>query len=258
MAPSRIARLHFCARAVLSLLALGTVFAWVPTGSGVHHRCRNGKTPILGMSAGKNDGDASPSSKVRFLGKGERAIVRPGVVLLAPTNEYHHYYRQAAIFVHAMGEDDDDVYVIRGVILDQPTPFTLGEMMEHNPALQKTPLKDNLLFRGGDKGGDQVVLLHNHEEIGQSSIGVSGVFQGGFDQAMAACEKGHRQTSDFKLFFNYCEFTELEMEDLLASDEDGDAWISVEVDSDFVLNDGWERGDAWSRLRNAVQQQLKL
>ena len=68
---------------------------------------------------------------MRFLGKGDRAIVRTGCVLVAPVHEYHHYYRKAAIFIHAMGEDDDKggVYVVRGVILDHPTPFTVGEMI---------------------------------------------------------------------------------------------------------------------------------
>lgn len=197
------------------------------------------------------DGDG-----VRFLGKGEDAIVRPGVVLIAPTHEYHHFYRQAAIFVHAMGEDDDGVYVIRGVIIDHPTPFTLNEMIPGGK-ITDNPLGSNLLFRGGDKGGDGVILLHSRESLGQSAIGTSGVYQGGWDAALAACSTGEADVTDFKVFFNFCEFTEYELEDLLKSDEDGDCWASVEVNSNIVLSEDWDRGDCWKRLRNAVTQHMR-
>ena len=67
-------------------------------------------------------------------GAGSSSIVRPGVILLSPKNEYHHYYRNSAIFIFAMGEDSNtNEYIIRGVILDMPTPFTFYEMMEQQP-----------------------------------------------------------------------------------------------------------------------------
>jgi hypothetical protein len=197
---------------------------------------------------------ASPDSSVRFLGKGENAIVRPGVVLVAPAHEFHHYYRKAAIFIHAMGEDEHGEYVIRGVIIDHPTPFTLKEMTDANAAIEASPLGDNLLFRGGGQGGDGVILFHDQESLGQSPIGFSGVYQGGWDAALEACAQGEADVDDFKIFFNFCQFNEPEMEDLLKSNEDGDCWASVEVDADMVLNPDWERGDAWQRLRNAVAQ----
>ena len=195
---------------------------------------------------------SSNNDSIRFLGRGTHAIVRPGVVLIAPQHEYHHYYRQAAIFIHAMGQDDDDVYVIRGLIVDHPTPFTLQEMINESSALQTSPLGQQVLWRGGDKGGDGVVLLHNRPELGQSPIGVSGLYQGGWDAAMEAATED--SVDDFKVFFNYCEFTEAELENMLESDEDGDAWASVEVDPSFVLDPNWGRGDAWARLRNSVAQ----
>jgi hypothetical protein len=209
-----------------------------------------------GPPAAGKQGSGGAVVALRFLGKGDRAVVRPGVVLLAPTHEYHHYYRRAAIFVHAMGEGDDGVYVIRGVILDHPTPFTLNEMMPGGK-IADNPLKDNLMFRGGDKGGDGVILLHNRENLGQSAIGLSGVYQGGWDAALEACAKGDADVGDFKTFFNYCEFTEPELEDLLKSNEDGDCWASVEVDSGIVLSEDWDRGDCWKRLRNEVAQHMR-
>jgi len=201
------------------------------------------------------DDDWVVSGGVRFLGKGPRAIVRPGSVLVAPQHEFHHYYRQAAIFVYDMGEDDEGVYVIRGLILDHPTPFTLQEMIPGK--FDNSPLGETLLFRGGDKGGDGVVLLHNRPELGQVEIGGSGIYQGGWDAAVAAIEAKQSDVDEFKAFFNFCEFSEDELEDLLESTEDGDSWASVEVGTDIVLSDQWDRGDCWKRLRNAVSQQMQ-
>jgi putative AlgH/UPF0301 family transcriptional regulator len=205
----------------------------------------------------------SNTNNVRFLGKGESAIVRPGVVLLAPKDEYHHFYRNAAIFIFAMGEDDNDEYVIRGVIIDHPTPFTLSEMMEGEITNQASnnPLRDNLIFRGGDTGGEGVIVLHNQNNIGyQHEIGTSGIYQGGWDDAVQACANGRANASDFKVFFNYCEFTEAQIESLLQTDYNeesgGDAWCAVEVDNQIILREEFDRGDGWSLLRNAVAPYL--
>jgi Uncharacterized ACR, COG1678 len=208
----------------------------------------------------RDDSEEKQSAKasgVRFLGRGERAIVRPGVVLVAPSNEFHHYYRQAAIFIHAMGEDEFGVFVVRGVIIDHPTPFTLAEMMPESSNIQINPLGNNFLFRGGDKGGDGVVLLHNKEHLGQSVIGLSGVYQGGWEEVLTACAAGEADVNDFKLFFNYCEFTEVEIEDLLKSNEDGDCWASVEVATEMILDGDWDRGDCWRKLRNAISPSIR-
>lgn len=35
--------------------------------------------------------DDDEKAHIRFLGKGERAVVRPGVVLVAPNHEYSHF-----------------------------------------------------------------------------------------------------------------------------------------------------------------------
>ena len=41
---------------------------------------------------------------------------------------------------------------------------------------------------------------------------------------------------------------------LLEDAEDGDAWMSLMVQPDVILSQWPDRGDAWSRLRNAVSQ----
>ena len=75
--------------------------------------------------SGSSSSSSSSKTVTRFLGKGENAIVRTGVVLIAPLHEYHHFYRNSAIFIQGMGENEEGLYVIRGLIIDHPTPFTL-------------------------------------------------------------------------------------------------------------------------------------
>lgn len=211
-----------------------------------------------GMPSTAQDGGMLPLGITTYLGKGEQAIVRNGCVLVAPANEYHHFYRQAAIFVYTMGVEDeheDGEYVIRGLILDHPTPFTLKEMIDQESSMEKdNPLGDTLVWRGGDKGGEGVVLLHNLPELGQAPIGNSGLYQGGWKAALEACAIGKARPQDFKVFFNYCQFSEAELDSMLYLDTEGDGWTSLEVDSKLVLSDEWTRGGAWARLRNSIRQ----
>jgi Uncharacterized ACR, COG1678 len=229
---------------------------------------------------------------IRYLGKGVDAIVREGAVLLAPSHEFHHFYRQAAIFIYSIGtdiavqrddDDDDETVLIRGLIIDHPTAYTVNEVLGDDDRFAGTAFGDaNLVHRGGDKGRDGLILLHNvlpssmmvntttstttieittnddHDGDEQTPtlqmIGKSNIYQGGWDQVVAACASGKATGDNCKAFFNYCEFTEAELEDLLQSNEDGDAWISVEVDSKILLSQEWQRGDCWRRLRNAVRE----
>jgi len=217
---------------------------------------------------------ASSSSlrkEIRFLGRGKEAIVRPGVVLIAPPDEFHHFLREAAVFIYAMGEDEDDVYVIRGVILDHPTAFTMHEMMPEGQATldgetsevdsiddSSKPVAQylqNLLYRGGERG-DAVFMLHSDQRLGEQAdqevIGSSGIYQGGLEHA----QQNHYDIPPdrCKFFFSYMEFTEIEINEMLENREDANTqWVSVEVPPDFVLKSDWERGEAWARLRNAVR-----
>jgi hypothetical protein len=190
---------------------------------------------------------SSSSSVVRFLGRGKNAIVRPGVVLLSPAEEFHHFLRQAAVFVYAMGTNEEDEYIIRGVILDHPTPFTMGEMMQVKTS---GGVFENLIYRGGDTGGESAFCLHSFDTMGLEEIGTSQIYQGGDPNKMTDPKK-------VKFFFNYMEFSEQELEQMLdITHQDGDAWTAVEVCPEIVLNSEYERGEAWSRLRNAIREQV--
>jgi Uncharacterized ACR, COG1678 len=202
---------------------------------------------------GKSKLCMSSSSSVRFLGKAADAIVRPGVVLVAPSYEFSTYLRESAVFVHAMGYDETlEANVIRGVVIDYPTAFTIGEMSE---AVKGTLLANNVLYRGGSEGGDSVIMLHSFG--GREEIGSSGIYEGGLLEAMAACDNGSANPEQFKFFFNYCQFGVKELEDMLDDEEDGDAWVSVQVAPSMVLNWDWARGECWKQLRNSVRQHIR-
>lgn len=234
------------------------VSSFVVVPSRVSHRSTVSASPLQATTQ-KQD---HPGGVTAYLGKGPNAVIRQGSVLVAPPNEYHHFYKNSAIFVYSIGldpeEKDGNEYVIRGVILDHPTPFTLSEMIE-SERTKKNPLGDTLVFRGGDRGGEGVLLVHNSAEIGgcDNEIGTSGLYQGNWDDVLSACAAGSMDAeNNAKVFFNYCEFSESELESLMTLDkETGDGWLSVEVEPRVVLNPDYDRGSAWSMLRNAVREE---
>ena len=52
----------------------------------------------------------------QFLGRGDDAIVRPGVVLVPPLHEYSHFLMKTAIFVFAMGYDAEVRILIKVLV----------------------------------------------------------------------------------------------------------------------------------------------
>ena len=225
--------------------------------------------------------DEETSSGYRFLGRGKDAIVRLGCVLVSPAEEFHHFLRESAVFIYSMGYDVNDVYVIRGVIIDHPTPFTMDEMIAQNE-LPPTSLNDDIdnisddadesvssfsvlrnpIFRGGDLGdGASVAMFHSDTELANSCdlpmIGTSGIYQGGLESALQSSSSPSTSNLDpnrCKFFFHYMEFTEMELENLLNDPQgDGDSWSSIEVPTDVILESDYDRGEAWARLRNKIK-----
>jgi len=151
-----------------------------------------------------NDNERDDGLKIRYLGSGEDAIVRPGVVLVAPKHEYDHFLMRSAVFVYAIGLNEDDDLIIRAVVLDNPTAFTIGEM---SPQIMGS-LSDNILFRGGYDGQDSAMLLHtgggsNGSVKSNSEIGSSGIYEGGIVSAMESVDAGLISQDQCKFFFNY-------------------------------------------------------
>jgi hypothetical protein len=237
----------------------------------------------------ESSSSSSLKDTVTYLGKGKDAIVRLGSVLLAPQEEFHHFLRQAAVFIYAMGYDQHDVYVIRGVIIDHPTPFTMKESLppelQSDSSMAVEALLEKPIYRGGDVGpAETAIMFHSNLALAQAAknemIGSSGIYQGGLEYTLANDGKiilpdndddvGSSSSSSstqqplpqlqyvdanqFKFFFNFMEFTEQELENMLEDpQDDGDAWVSLEIPPEIILNSQWSRGEAWAKLRNTVR-----
>jgi hypothetical protein len=216
------------------------------TSFALSHSRRQPSALLLASSQGANGNES-----IEYLGKGADAIVRPGVVLVPPSFEFSTYLRECALFIHAMGFDEQlEADVIRGVVIDYPTAFTMGEM-----GGIEGKLADNIIYRGGSQGGDSVMMLHSFG--GANEIGTSGIYEGGLAEAMKACDNGTANPSQFKFFFNYCQFGTQELEDIINVEEDDDGWVSVQVPPEMVLSDCNDRGECWKQLRNAIRQYVR-
>ena len=85
-------------------------------------------------------------------------------------------------------------------------------------------------------------------------IGSSGIYEGGIVSAMESVDAGLVESRSCKFFFNYMQFTEKELNDMFAGTEDGDAWTSLEIPAEYILDSEYERGGLWSKLRNNIQE----
>lgn len=176
---------------------------------------------------------------------------------MAPDHEYDHFLMRSAVFIFAIGLDEFDETVVRGVILDHPTAFTVGEM---SPSITGT-LANNQIYRGGRIGKNVAMLLHSaggDDEGGPSvgtapEIGGSGVYEGGSVEAMDAANNGSINKEDCKFFFNYMEFGIEELDEMFAATEDGDSWVSLELPSEWVLDSDLDRGQLWTKLRKHLR-----
>ena len=226
-----------------------------------------GYNPFSSMLKAANvDSSSAGKSKynVKILGRGADAVVKLGSILVPPSEEFHHYYRESAIYIYAMGTTDDDDsgdYVIRGVLIDHPTPFVLDEVIENDGMQMEDPLGFNLIYRGGGNSKESILLFHKHSDLdSETSTQIAdNIYQGGLNEGRNKILNGNAESTDFKFFFGYCEFTEEELEEMLNSsfEDENDTWTSVTVDNpDFILSTDWEKGDAYKYLRNSIKQQL--
>lgn len=154
--------------------------------------------------------------------------------------------------------------VIRGVLIDTPTAFTMGEMAAKSVC---GVLGQNLLFQGGDSGNDSALLLHPYGDkvencVGKidcgEMIGTSGVYEGGLQAAIELCDEGLVDHELFKFFFNYVQFRKTEWEEMINGDDneedEEDVWSSFEVGKEVVLGNEWRKGEMWRYLRKQLKR----
>ena len=139
-------------------------------------------------------------------------------------------------------------------VLDHPTAFSIGEM---SPNVMGS-LSDNVLFRGGYDGNDSAMMLHSAggpdgPVESEAMIGSSGIYEGGIASAMESADTGEIETNRCKFFFSHMQFTVKELDNMFAGTEDRDAWMSLEIPPEYVLNSDYGRSDLWSKLRTKSQ-----
>lgn len=89
-----------------------------------------------------------------------------------------------------------------GLLLNRPTGFTLGDVSGAEflcPEFGK-----NLLYLGGDVGKSTLHLVHGFSEMKGCREVVSGVYMGGFDDAVSAVKEGSHKAEEFKWYGRYC------------------------------------------------------
>ena len=120
---------------------------WHIVGAGAVSRAR----PRCRAAAGPGHGEAvfEPLSNVAA-----------GCVLVASPDEIDHFSRHAVVLVLSHGAQGS-----RGVTLEMATAFNVGEMAA---SLADSPFAALPLFRGGSAGKDQIVMLHDVEDLGGS------------------------------------------------------------------------------------------
>lgn len=173
-----------------------------------------------------------------------------GCILVAPEHEYNHFLMEQAVLIYEYQETADGRVDAKGVILERPTAYSVNEMV---PGFDE--FSENVMFMGGEDGGNSVVMIHNHGELeGSRDIG-SGLFIGGVDSARAALEKAAVGESrckplDFKFFFDHVRLSGKDLEGMLG--EGGWNAISLPGKNTAAASLHNEESGLWRRIRRKL------
>jgi putative AlgH/UPF0301 family transcriptional regulator len=168
--------------------------------------------------------------------------LKRGVVLLAQPDDHGHFVMRAAVLLFDHGSDRGS----RGVILEKPTAFTMGETTGN-----AGPFEANSVFLGGGDGSDTAIMLHRYDLEGFAKYIGSGIYVGGLKQAREMVESYKAKPKDFKFVFNTLEWAPGHLEKEVA---DG-RWDLVHVPPHMITEQGPELGKLWSKARNSLISQ---
>jgi putative AlgH/UPF0301 family transcriptional regulator len=168
--------------------------------------------------------------------------LKRGVVLLAQPDDHGHFVMRAAVLLFDHGSDRGS----RGVILEKPTAFTMGETTGN-----AGPFEANSVFLGGGDGSDTAIMLHKYDLEGFAKYIGSGIYVGGLKQAREMVESFKAKPKDFKFVFNTLEWAPGQLEREVA---DG-RWDLVHVPPHMITEQGPELGKLWSKARNTLISQ---
>jgi len=213
----------------------------------------------------------SSSNPITFLGKSSNNPLQPGTIITSPLYESSHWLKKCSIFLYSITKHYE--FVLKGVILDYPTAFTIGEMSNSIPGV----LSGNILLNGGDVGSDKVIVLHPYDTKyimqdnklydndstvckGSYRIGDSNIYMGGLHDLTILAEKKLIDSEKCQFVFNYVEFTEKQVKEIIMKEVKGDddGWMSFNVrDVNLVLKQDLKRGDIWKKLRSWYKQNVE-
>ncbi|KAL7525406.1 hypothetical protein ACHAXR_000994 [Thalassiosira sp. AJA248-18] len=180
-------------------------------------------------------------ASILYLGAGQDAIVRPGVVLVA---QYDNFLMRSSVFVYAIGLDENVSTIIRGksrydfllfAIYIKQKSYESFLVTQQHLQLAKCG-NQNQLFRGGYDGSDSAMILHSaggpngpvKSDTAMESVDAGLIepdrckliFERGIVSAMESVDAGLIEPDRSKFFFNYRQFTEKELDDMFSGTED--------------------------------------
>jgi putative AlgH/UPF0301 family transcriptional regulator len=167
----------------------------------------------------------------------EEPVLQQGVVLVSKPGEHNHFLYQQAVFLYEYTQRGS-----RGVILERPTAFTMGEM---SPGIGV--FEANTLFMGGEDGDDMAIMMHSYNMTGNVKYVGAGVFVGGMKQAREMVEARQAAPKEFKFFFNGIEWAP----GVLEREIELDRWDVVEATADVILRQG-AGATLWQRARQEI------
>jgi putative AlgH/UPF0301 family transcriptional regulator len=185
----------------------------------------------------------TPSSSVGIASV-KLGSVEEGCLLVAQPNEYNHFMvRGAVLIIHHAPEQRS-----RGLLLDHPTAFTVGETA---PALDV--FAENTLFLGGEAGANTALMLHRFALPGARAVGGSGLYLGGVRSAMEKVEAGEFSPGDFIFVFNECEWEP----GVLQQEVEAARWTVLRCPPHFLMPPGAGRArtsSLWERCRREIRR----
>lgn len=165
----------------------------------------------------------------------EVTSVELGCVLVASPSHFNddqQYFAQTVIFITHHDEDGTC-----GVILNRPltsrlssVKFSAGSGGE-GQALAEV-FKESALYLGGPVGVDQLILLHDCEEITGSVKVVDGIYSGGLGNAMQRVRSGQLDPTRFRFFCGYAGWTKEQLNDEIKKG----IWYVAASSNDVITN----------------------
>ena len=156
-----------------------------------------------------------------------------GRALIPPPDEHSRNLHRSLLYVYEVKESEGGGGICLGCVkLDEPTPFTVSEMLSVDVPCGVGKMT---LFVGGDEGGDRVMLLNGVGEGGEVRDG-QGVFVGGFNRCVKDNKGVDSAPTLYKFIFNSL---------TVPIEAVGEGWTALSVRMEYVLENDLGKGEGY-------------